>query len=104
MTRRTFLAAAALSCTLRADDDAEVWKIFTQMAAALGQGNAPAFLAAIDPSMPGFASLRANIQALVAQYDIQSSVERTANATEVDWLLHVTARSDGRLTRRQQRV
>jgi hypothetical protein len=86
---------AAATC-LAADPSREVLQLFTEMAASLSAGNAREFLAAFDPAMPGYGKLRQNVTALVAQGDIESSVEIAADegdaqkrALELDWRMRV---------------
>ena len=86
---------AAAAC-LAADPSREVLELVTGMAASLSAGNAREFLAAFDPAMPGYGKLRANVAALVAQGDIESSVEIASDegdaqkrALELDWRMRV---------------
>src|SRR6185369_5321291 len=99
-TRRALLLAAAAAC-LRADSADDVWAVLSSMAAGLSAAHAQEFLAAIDKAMPGYQDLRTNVTALLAQSDVQSSIELVDNTgddrkrtVEVDWLLRIKA-SDG---------
>jgi ketosteroid isomerase-like protein len=111
MTRRIWLLGA-MPLVLRGDAAGEAWDALADAAAALGQDNAARFLAAFDPAMPGFAGLRANIQGLLAAWDVQASidlVDRQAEAAgfrfELNWLLVVTDRNGaGRSRRTRNRV
>jgi hypothetical protein len=74
------LFAIAICFPAAADDPAtQVLDLFTDIAASLSAGNVPRFLSAFDPAMPGYAALRANVTALVAQGEIQSSIEPVEN-------------------------
>ena len=56
MKRRAFLIAGTV-WALRADDASDVWELFTDMAAALGNSEPDEFLRAFDRNMPGYADL-----------------------------------------------
>jgi hypothetical protein len=113
MTRR---AAALLTiCAARAlaaDPAQEAWEIVTTMAAALGRADPGEFLSVCDAAMPGYATLRANVVALVAQADADSGIDPVRNTgddhareVEADWQLHLVDRSGlDRVTRRRENV
>lgn len=108
MTRRLWLLASLVPL-LRADDTREAWDVLAGAASALGEGNAAGFLAAFDPSIPGFGTLRTDAQALVTAWDVQSSIELISSAVgekgpeiEAEWLLHTKLRSDGTRTVRNR--
>lgn len=111
MTRRMILCAG-LAVPLRADAAQEVWDVLTAMVAALGQGNAVAFLAAVSPAMAGYDKLRTAVIALVSQAEVQCSIDLIRNEgdertriVEGAWLLHIAGRVDTRrVTRRRERV
>jgi len=91
----------ALSACLRADSADDVWEVLSSMATGLGNGRTEEFLVGIDPKMPGYQDLRRNVAALVAQADLQSSIELVSNEgddrkrkVEVDWLLRITGHDD----------
>jgi hypothetical protein len=93
LTRRALLLAA-LAVPLRADSADQVWDLISSMASALGNGHAAEFLTVIDPAMPGYQELRSNVTALLAQTEVQSSIDLVSNegddgsrTVEVDWLL-----------------
>ncbi len=93
MTRRAFLLLA-LSPGLRADIADEAWEVIATMAAALTASDAAEFLSAIDPALPGFPRLRANVTALVGAADIQTAIDAVENEGDsqirtvtTDWLM-----------------
>jgi hypothetical protein len=101
MTRRTLLASLVAS-RLRADAAAELWDLLSSMASALAAGDAPTFLQAFDPAMPGYGELRIGVEALVRVAQLESAVEvlrnegdGTARSLEIDWILTITSRQDG---------
>jgi hypothetical protein len=97
-TRRVLLLGV-LAARLRADSADEVWDVLSAMATDLSEGHPVEFLRAFDPAMPGFEELRINVTALVAQEDVQSSIDVTSNEgdnrsrkVEADWLLRMIGR------------
>lgn len=110
-TRRALLFAA-LAASLRADSADQVWDLLSSMASGLSAGHAGEFLGAFDPAMPGYEELRTNVTALLAQTDVQSSIELVSDEgddrrrmVEVDWLLRLTGREEvSGSTRRQEQV
>src|SRR5512143_3172204 len=100
ISRRTFCIGAASALVWAADPAADAWELVTRLAAALGRSNAGEFLEACDPAMPGYADLRVNVNALVAEADAESGIDPVRNEgdtrardLEVDWSLHLTARA-----------
>ena len=103
-----FLAALAM-----ADPPSDVVDFFREVADALKDGhsddphfpsNARPFLDKFDSTMPGFAKLRSEVEALVAAGQVGSAIEFVSDAgdeqkriLELDWLLEV----EGRQPRRQ---
>ena len=95
-----------------ADASQETWELIAKMAAALGTGDAGEFLGACDPDMTGYAALRTNITALVAQWQVESAIDPIRNEgddrareVEVDWQLQLADRTGlDRVTRRRQSV
>lgn len=114
---------AALWMAAAATDGEQIRALLRALSDALADGNAVRFLAQVDgESWPGYAALRGNVVALVAQNEVGSSVDliestRSGEAFEVrlDWLLQLrpasgdgpteTRRTDlrARLERRGQR-
>lgn len=111
MLRRGFLLAA-LTGALRGDARQEVYDLIASMAGGLSEGNAQQFLRACDSRMPGYQKLANDVQALVEQADVQSSVdvlEDTGDdqhrAMQLDWLLQLTVKgAEGTLSRREQTI
>jgi hypothetical protein len=109
MQRRTLLFFAA-GRVFAADPAAEVWELITAAATALGSGSASEFLAAFDPAMPEFQTLRVSVTALVQQNEVQSAIDAVQNEgdarvrnLELDWQLHITSREEtARVTRRRE--
>ena len=112
MTRRTALFTLCAASAIAAVPAQEVWDVVTVMAAALGTGDAGEFLAMCDPGTPGYALLRANVTALVAQADVESGIDPVQNTGDdrarqivVDWQLQLVDRSAlQRVTRRREAV
>jgi hypothetical protein len=108
MTRRALLLVP-LAARLRADSAQDVWDLIASMASALSAGSAIEFLSAIDPAMPGYETLRANVTALVNEADVQSSIEMVeetgddrSRAVELDWLIRMVDRQDEAVAERRQ--
>lgn len=93
-------------------DARAVWDVLTRMAAALSQANLIAFLGAFDRSMAVYATLEANVSALLDQYEVQSSIELLEEGAsggvrtiDLDWFLQLEEQRDaGTVTRRRERV
>jgi hypothetical protein len=79
MTRRVLLLLVIAACSRAADPAGEVLDLFTDVAASLSAGNVKRFLAAFDPAMPGYAKLRENVTALIAQGELQSFIDPEEN-------------------------
>ena len=83
------------------DPAGEVLDLFTDVAASLSAGNVARFLAAFDPAMPGYAKLRENVTALLAQGEVQSIIDPVENegteserAVELQWGLRIRRGQD----------
>jgi len=118
-SRRVFLALLAAPLPLcrpgaagAADAHQEVFDLFTEMASALSEGNALAFLKPIDRAMPDYQKLQDNVGALVAQNDLASSIEvlkeqgnEKRREVELDWFLEIRSHEiHGPYERRRQIV
>lgn len=111
MTRRVFLAAFAGSC-LYGDDAQQIWDLFTNMAAALSAGSAGEFLDAFNHAMPGYGSLETDVNALLLENEVRSSIElisdegdTTARVVNLDWSMQIVDMQDaGSVTQRRDRV
>jgi murein L,D-transpeptidase YcbB/YkuD len=106
--RRTLLLATTL---LFADTRQEVMDVFASMAAALSEGNPSAFVRAVDPSMPGYASLARNVNALATQNEVTSAIEIAkqegddrAQTVELDWLLEIRGKDQSHVFVRRQAI
>jgi hypothetical protein len=110
-TRRALLLAA-LAASLRADSADQVWELIGSLASSLTNGSGDDFLRAFDRSMPGFEQLRTNVNALISQADVQSSIDPVSNegddqkrTVEVDWLMRMTGHdSVSAAVKREERV
>ena len=110
-TRRALLLAA-LAASLRADSADQVWELIGSLASSLTNGSGDDFLRVFDRSMPGFEQLRTNVNALISQADVQSSIDPVSNegddqkrTVEVDWLMRMTGHdSVSAAVKREERV
>ena len=75
MTRRLLVMLALAACCRAGDPAREVLDLVADAAGALSAGNASSFMKAFDPAMAGYATLRENITALIAQGEVQSEIE-----------------------------
>jgi hypothetical protein len=112
VTRRALLLTPVVIPLLRGDASSDVWELFVKMAAALAEDNAPGFLDAIDPEMPGFEQLKTNVNGMIQQAEIRSIVEKLSDSgdertrtVQLDWFLQLKRRGSGdRTEERQQTV
>ena len=109
MTRRTLIFAPLAAASAQAP--ADVLDLLRDMAAALSEANAAAFLKPIDPAMKGFAQLAADVTALVAQNEVASSIEfvkdegdERVRRLELDWLFQIRAREQTGIFERRRNV
>jgi len=75
MTRRILFAIPLAAWCRAAEGSRAVREAITDAAASLSAGDAGAFLKAFDPRMPGYAKLRENVTALVAQGELHSFID-----------------------------
>jgi hypothetical protein len=75
MTRRLLVMLALAACCRAGDPAREVLDLVADAAGALSAGNASLFMKAFDPAMAGYATLRENVTALIAQGEVQSEIE-----------------------------
>jgi len=94
--RRLLLIAIAAAALARAGVTEDLTALFTSMASGLSDANPGDFLRAIDPSMPGYDRLAANIRALATENAVSNSLEITsqkgderAQEVELQWLLEI---------------
>src|SRR5689334_16574571 len=86
---------AVLLSTALADQRTDVLDVVAPLASALSEGDATAFLSAIDKNMPGYGDLVANVTGLVNAAEITSSVEflsADGNTAELDWYMQLKSR------------
>jgi hypothetical protein len=109
--RRSLLLAFAAPFLRAADPRSEINTILSAMATDLADGLASAFLKAFDPQLPGFATLRQEVEGLLAAADVSASVELrefTAEAdamtADVDWYLQMRSRTELRELRQKREV
>jgi hypothetical protein len=94
-----------------ADPAADVLKVFRDAAESLTNDDAAAFLDNFDRNMPGYATLRTNIEGMLAAYEVGSTIEVVSDEgdeqirnVELDWLLLATRKNainSAQETRRQ---
>ena len=75
MTRRLLVMLALAACCRAGDPAREVLDLVADAAGALSAGNVSLFMKAFDPAMAGYATLRENVTALIAQGEVQSLIE-----------------------------
>jgi len=110
-SRRAFLLALA-AVSLRGDDAQQVWDVLSDLASALSEGNAIAFLKPFDRKMPGFETLERDVTALLNANTVQSSIQIEAEqgdsatqTVELDWqLLIVEQQNSASSFQRKERV
>jgi hypothetical protein len=88
------LMAAALA---QAEPPADVLKFFRTAAEALANNDPRAFMAKFDRDMPGYVTLRDEIEGLLAAHEVGSTIEVVNDegdgqrrALQLDWLLSIT--------------
>ncbi|HUI76876.1 MAG TPA: hypothetical protein VLY24_03145 [Bryobacteraceae bacterium] len=112
MTRRRLVLAMMAAPLVWADEAQDVRDFFGQLGSALSEGDAGQFMKNFDRSMPGYEMLATNVEALVLQQDVQSSIEilsaegtDTKRMLELDWFLQfVEPGPGGDTTRRREQV
>jgi hypothetical protein len=112
ITRRAALFTMCAARVFAADPAQEVWEVVTTMAAALARSDPGEFLSVCDSGMQPYATLRANVIALIAQADADSGIDPVRNTgddrardVEADWQLHLVDRTSlQRVTTRRENV
>jgi hypothetical protein len=101
MTRRLALLLP-FAALLHADSAQDVVGLITEAATGLSAGRPEVFLEAFDPAMTDYSKFRDGIVGLVAQADIQCSIEvddnqgdDSARTLELDWILRIDRRDGG---------
>jgi hypothetical protein len=111
MRRRLFLLAMAALAPADAAARQAI-DVFTAMASALSEGDAAGFMRLFDRQMPGVNALAANVEALLAQAEVQSSIsflsdegDEARRSVEVEWAMQIREKREaGRVVRRRQTV
>ena len=87
-------ALLLVSMVALADSTADVLNVFSAAAEALTNDDSAAFLDKFDRDMPEYSALRANIEGLLAAYEIGSTIEVVTDEGDdekrtvaLDWLL-----------------
>jgi hypothetical protein len=95
MNRRSALLLLAPRL-FAADAAAQVYDMFAEMASALSAGNAGQFLSWFDRSLAGYEEFRRQINGLLRQAQVVSSIELllnegtdTARTVEADWTVRL---------------
>ena len=107
--RRLLLLAIAATALARGDTQQDLIDLFASMASALSESNPDVFLRAIDPSMPGYERLAANVNALATQNALSNSIEIVSQTgddrvqdVELDWLLEISGKGQSRVFVRRE--
>ena len=100
-----------ISMVASADPAADVLKVFRDAAESLTNDDAAAFLDSFDRNMPEYATLRSNVEGMLAAYEVGSTIEVVSDEgddhtrnVELDWLLLATRKdaiNSAQETRRQ---
>jgi hypothetical protein len=102
------MQAVVFAAAGRADDNSDILEIFAPLASALSDGDALAFMRPIDKSMPDRAKLSDNVNALIAESTVTSSVELIrieGDKVELDWSMQIKTRgATGVSAQREQTV
>jgi hypothetical protein len=84
-----------------AEVPAEVWRMFANAAEALANDDLSVFLDQFDRNMPGYATLRTNVEALLNGNQVISTVVTVSDegddqkrSLELDWLLALNEKHD----------
>ena len=108
MTRRWFLLTTLLATNAASQSPDETLAVFAPLASALSGGDGEAFMKPFDRKMENYAKLRDNVLALLARYDVTSSIELNrvnGSDVELDWYLELHSKqAAGNSERRNQTV
>src|SRR5882757_4786179 len=102
MTRRCLLLGWAAAGAAIAQDG--ILEVFEPLASALSTGDVEGFLKPFDRQMPGLSKLRENVSALVARFDVTSSIEliRSDSGTvDLDWYLELRSKEGAGVAERR---
>jgi hypothetical protein len=105
------LLFVSFGAVTRADTHDEIVDLFASMAAALSDDNAPGFMKVFDRNMTGYDELRRQIEALILDFEISSSVEPLndetkgpRHAVDLDWYLQLHSRAPAGPTFRRRQI
>jgi hypothetical protein len=114
IARRTVLSAAlllVLTLSLHADTHQQIVDLLANMTASLAEDNVDGFMKGFDHNMPGYGDLKRQIEGLVLDYEISSSVEPIADegsgdkrSFDLDWYMELTSRVETGPTVRRRKV
>src|SRR4051812_34086359 len=93
--------------TVAADERTDVLETVAPLASALSEGNAAAFLGAIDRNMLGFGELESTVTALLNQAEVTCSVEFLAgkgDAAELDWYMQIRSKEQAGVTEQRRQT
>jgi len=105
MTRRCLLLGWPAATAAIAQDN--ILEVFEPLASALSTGDVEGFLKPFDRQMPGLGRLRENVSALMARFDITSSIEliRSDSGTvELDWYLELRGKEGAGVAERRRQT
>jgi len=105
MTRRCLLLGWPAATAAIAEDN--ILEVFEPLASALSTGDVEGFLKPFDRQMPGLGRLRENVSALMARFDITSSIEliRSDSGTvELDWYLELRGKEGAGVAERRRQT
>jgi len=105
MTRRCLLLGWPAATAAIAEDN--ILEVFEPLASALSTGDVEGFLKPFDRQMPGLGRLRENVSALMARFDITSSIEliRSDSATvDLDWYLELRGKEGAGVAERRRQT
>ena len=99
--------STALPPRISAQVSSEVLQVFSDAAAALANDDSAGFLDQFDQAMPGYAALRANVEALLAGNEVISTIDPVTDTgdnqkhtVQLDWLLAINSKDGRNDTRR----
>jgi len=105
MTRRCLLLGWPAATAAIAEDN--ILEVFEPLASALSTGDVEGFLKQFDRQMPGLGRLRENVSALMARFDITSSIElirSDSGRVELDWYLELRGKEGAGVAERRRQT
>jgi hypothetical protein len=107
MNRRHLLLAWLLLRGAGAEERDDILEVFAPLASALSSGDVEGFMKPIDSHMAGYGKLRDNVSALVAQFDVTSSIELIRvdqGQAELDWYMEIKSKEDAGVRQQRRQV